>query len=590
MRKKIKATVTFFALMTMLFSACGKEDVSKDTENKTNIEGEGAPTEAPTPEPTLPPSPTPKPTATPRPTATPKPTATPRPTATPVVEETYSPVVSDGSSAALEAKWKAEFEGLTLAQTLKKIGYDAPVMTQRYGADPCAMVYDGRVYIYMTGDVVEYNYAGKAIENTYSKINTINVISSDDLINWTDHGSIYAAGKNGASTWGGNSWAPTAAYKEIDGKMKFFVYFANNGNGIGVLTSDSPTGPFVDPLGKPLISRQTPNCADVTWLFDPAVLVDDDGSAYIYFGGGIPAGRFADPGTGRVVKLGDDMISLDGEPVAIPIPYLFEDSGINKIGDTYYYSYCTNWNVDAEGGQKYGFSNAQIAYMTSDNPMGPFEYQGVVFKNQNDYFPGNGGNNHHSIFEFNGEYYITYHTRVVGNQVGLKNLNYRSTHVTKINLLEDGSFEKLPKTNYTSLVQAKCLNPYEKVEAETMATMGGLTTIQEGADSVKYGSGNMAIADIHSGDWLALYGVDFGETGATKFTAAVKAQPEHTGAIQIRLDALDGEVVGYLDISEQPDGMYHEITVDLLKTVTGEHSLFFIFCGETYLVDYWMFQ
>ncbi|MBQ8798264.1 MAG: family 43 glycosylhydrolase [Lachnospiraceae bacterium] len=463
-------------------------------------------------------------------------------------------------------------------------------MTQRYGADPCAMVYDGRVYIYMTNDVVEYGANGKAKENTYGKINTLNVISSDDLVNWTDHGSINAAGRNGASTWGNNSWAPTAGYKEIDGKMKFFVYFANGGNGIGVLTSDSPTGPFVDPIGKPLISRATPNCANVDWLFDPAVLVEDDGSAYLYFGGGVPAGKAANPGTGRVVKLGDDMISLACDPVAFDIPYLFEDSAINKEGDTYIYSYCTNWNVDAEGKQKYGFANAQIAYMTSKDPMGPFEYVGVVFKNQNDYFPGNGGNNHHSIFKFNGEWYITYHTRIASNQVGLSGLNYRSTHVTQIKMLEEGVFEKLARANKESLVPVKNFNPYDKVEAETMATMGGINTTPADEVSKQYGSGNMELCEIESGDWVALYNADFGETGATKFTAAVKAEAGKTGAIQIRVDDLNGPVLGYLDVSGQADGTYHEITVDLLKQVTGVHDLVFVFCGEGYTVDYWQFQ
>ena len=108
-----------------------------------------------------------------------------------------------------------------------------------------------------------------------------------------------------------NSWAPAAAHKTINGKEKFFLYFADNGSGIGVLTADSPIGPFTDPLGTQLVSRSTPGASDVTWLFDPAVLVDDDGSGYLYFGGGIPAGKDADPGTARVAKLGADMISLD---------------------------------------------------------------------------------------------------------------------------------------------------------------------------------------------------------------------------------------------------------------------------------------
>ena len=159
------------------------------------------------------------------------------------------------------------------------------------------------------------NDIGEIQENTYSKIDKISVISSDDLVNWTDHGTVYAAGPSGQAKWGGNSWAPAAAWKTIDGKDKFFLYFANSGNGIAVLTADSPVGPFTDPLGKALISRDTPTCAEVTWLFDPAVLQDDDGESYIYFGGGVPSDdKASDPGTARVAKLGKDMISLVGDP------------------------------------------------------------------------------------------------------------------------------------------------------------------------------------------------------------------------------------------------------------------------------------
>ena len=77
------------------------------------------------------------------------------------------------------------------------------------------------------------------------------------------------------------------------------------------------------------------------------------------------------PGTSRIVKLGDDMISLAGTPVTIEAPYLFEDSGINKIGDTYYYTYCSNWNT---AGNAYGMTSGAIEYMTSNNPLGPYTY------------------------------------------------------------------------------------------------------------------------------------------------------------------------------------------------------------------------
>ena len=251
-------------------------------------------------------------------------------------------------------------------------------------------------------------------------------------------------------------------------------------------------------------------------------------------------------------------------------------------------NYCTNWNVDEEGTKKFGFYNADIAYMTSKNPLGPFEYKGVVLRNPGKYY-GCYGNNHHCMFTFNGEMYIAYHTQILEQMMGISG-GYRSTAISKVTVAEDGSLPTIPSVDRHSLVQQKYLNPYERVEAETMATMGGLSTTQADEVSKKCGSGNMELCDIKSGSWLALYGVDFGADGAAKFTAAVKAPAGCEGAMQIRLDGLDGEVVGYLDISEGADNTYKEITAELLKTVTGVHNLVFVFYGENYNVDYWQFQ
>ncbi|MBP0966463.1 MAG: family 43 glycosylhydrolase, partial [Oscillospiraceae bacterium] len=178
-----------------------------------------------------------------------------------------------------------KFGSVNLAKSYKGEKEFNPLITQYFGADPGVMEYDGRVYIYMTDDHLLYDN-GQVTKETYSTINCLRCISSDDLVNWTDHGLINVAGQNGIAKWAGNSWAPTACHKKIDGKEKFFLYFANNANGIGVLTSDSPTGPWSDPNGKAMIDRKTAGCTDVPWVFDPAVLVDDDGKGYLYFGGG----------------------------------------------------------------------------------------------------------------------------------------------------------------------------------------------------------------------------------------------------------------------------------------------------------------
>ena len=516
-------------------------------------------------------------------------TLTPQVSAEPSVEPTPADTSSEGGNdmASDTNALAANFDGITLKEGYKKAIYNNPVMTQRFGADPYALVYDGRVYLYMTGDIFEYESSGEIKTNSYGKIQSICVISSSDLVNWTDHGTIYAAGRDGAATWANNSWAPAAACKEIDGKMKFFLYFANSAGGIGVLTSDSPTGPFTDPLGHPLISRETENCGNVTWLFDPAVLVEEDGSAYLYFGGGIPGEEFAHPNTARAVQLGDDMTSIVGTPVSIDPPYLFEDSGINKIGDTYYYTYCTNWNVDAAGAEEYGIKNAHIAYMTSDSPLGPFTYQGSIMKNPGEFF-GCYGNNHHCMFEFNGEWYMTYHTQVLERDMGVDK-GYRCTQIDTVSIAEDGTIAPITMTR-PGVIRTCSLNPYEKVEAETMQGMGGIETEQYGSQSTYFGSGNMIVSGITTGSWLTVSGAEFAERGAKEFIASVRASEGAYGVIKVCLDSPDGEPIAYLEVT--PDGTeeFREESCALLTPVSGTHRLYFIFYGENYSVDYWYFK
>ena len=484
------------------------------------------------------------------------------------------------------------FEGMKYTESYKGRKDTNPVMTQRFGADPFAMVYGDRVYIYMTADALEYGADGEITENTYGKIRSLNVVSTDDMVNFTDHGSIVVAGQDGVAKWAHNSWAPAAAWKEVDGKVQFFLYFADNGGGIGVLQSDSPTGPFTDPLGEALISRKTPNCADVTWLFDPAVLVDDDGRAYLYFGGGIPEGKVADPGTARVVELGDDMISIKGKPQRIDVPYLFEDSGIHKTQDKYYYTYCSNWQVDEEGTAKYGFHSAEIVSMESDSPMGPFTVKERILENPGKYF-GLYGNNHHCVFSFRDRWYIAYHTRVLEKAMGIEH-GYRCTQIEEFTMGEDGTIGVISQS-LGGREQLKYVDAFAENSAVNMAMQAGLDTVSTGE------AGVMALAGIDSGDYLKVQGVDFGEKSPAELTAGIRctAEPDESCVIQVRIDTMSGEVIGYLNV-EPEDGTsgdnksagdnFTEYKTVLEQEVTGVHDLYFVFSGSGYEMKCWKFQ
>ena len=478
------------------------------------------------------------------------------------------------------------FKNIKPAKAVKEIGDHNPVMTQRFGADPYALVYDGRVYLYMTGDDPMYEADGTLKENNYSNIYTINVISSADLVNWTDHGTVYAASDKGQATWGANSWAPAAAYKNINGKDKFFLYFANNGNGIAVLEGDTPYGPFTDPINGPLISRKTPTCAEVAWLFDPAVLMDDDGNSYIYFGGGVPTPDMAsNPGTARVAKLGADMISLDGDPIPIEnVKYLFEDSGINKIGGTYYYSYCSNFSMTDEAVKELGFENGEIITMKSDNPMGPFELANPVLKNPGFFF-GKGGNYHHCMFEFNGTYYIAYHSRILEEKMGMDG-GYRNTNIDVINFNENGEPAKSKGTR-EGVAQVGNLNPYDTVSAVTLGNAAGINTVQYGETAVKYGSGDMILTGITDGSWTGVYGADFGSEGAK--TLKIKVRGNGTGAIRVSLDKLSSSAAGYVKI-DKPGSDFTEVSVAFDEAITGVHNVYFLYAGQDYELLEWKFE
>jgi len=455
---------------------------------------------------------------------------------------------------------ESDFNGINLARSFKDLKNHNPCLTQKFSADPGVMEYDGRIYVYGTND--GFLQSSPPPKNEYGKINQINVMSSADLVNWSDHGTINVAGSNGAAKWAANSWAPTAAHKTINGKEKFFLYFANNASGIGVLVSDSPTGPWTDPIGGPLISRSTPNC-NVEWLFDPAVLVDSDGSGYLYFGGGVPTGKQENPQTIRAIKLGDDMISLSGTAVNIDAPWAFEDSGINKVGNTYLYSYCTNWSGGPLG-------NAKIAYMSSSNPLGPYKYEATCLNNPGDFFQ-TVGNNHHTIVYFKNQYYIFYHAEWLNREAYGSMLGYRTTHVDVMPL--NGDKFGNAKGTLTGVSQQGEVDPYQLNHFYTSAWQAGIEV---------YGLGDTA-SMYNRGDWTGVSGVNFSQ-GAKSIS--VNGGSAKWATVRITTDSPSGTVIGYFTIPPTGDNYkYTDITAEITVT-TGVHNIFFVASADVVLNNY----
>ena len=494
--------------------------------------------------------------------------------------------VSNNTAEEEEGMDYAElFRGLELAKSYKGVQNNNPIIEQHYGADPNVLIYEDTVYFYMTADAYEYEATREIKENSYSKIRSIYVVSTKDMINFTDHGKVVIGGHDGVASWAKNSWAPAAAWKMIDGKPKFFLYFADNGGGIGVVCADSPVGPFRDELGKGLIRRDMENCGNVEWLFDPAVLVDDDGKAYIYFGGGVPAGKAAHPMTARCAELGEDMMSLVDVPKVIDAPYLFEDSGIHKFNGTYYYTYCSNFSVDDAGKAEYGIDNGEICVMESKNPLGPFTFKERILRNPGFYFQL-GGNNHHAVFKFKDQWYITYHTRILEKEQGILH-GYRSTSIEEINIADDGTIGDILMTK-EARKQVGTFDPYQTVNAATYAVMGGVDTAPADDISREYKCGNLLLTSIDSGDFIKIQGVDFGSTGAKRVTFTVKPNGSE-GAIRITTGFPNGEVAGYVPVKDN-GGETSAVTVDLDSPITGLKDLFFTFYGQGYEILDWRFE
>jgi beta-xylosidase len=312
-----------------------------------------------------------------------------------------------------------------------------PLVTDLYTADPSAHVFEGKLYIYPSHDLDHDSPPSQ--DGGQFDMEDYHVYSMDNLQSWpVDHGEVLNVKD---VPWAEKQmWAPDAAFKNDT----YYLYFpAKDHEGlfrIGVATSPSPAGPFV----------AQPDYIPGSFSIDPAVFIDDDGQAYLYFGGlwggqlekwrrgqydpeGVePAAN--EPALGpKVAKLSTDMLTIDGPIGEVAIvddkgqPLLskdnmrrfFEAVWMHKYNDTYYLSYST-------GDTHY------IAYATSDKPTGPFVFRGYVLK------PVKGWTTHHSIVEFQGKWYLFYHDSA------LSGIDHKRTmKVVELTYEPDGSIKTI---------------------------------------------------------------------------------------------------------------------------------------------------
>lgn len=269
-----------------------------------------------------------------------------------------------------------------------------------------------RVYVYGSHDMLKNEYCGTDL--------VVWSASPDSLDNWRYDGiifqSIYDA--NGEPLNENSKpdilYAPDIAEIELpNGKKKYYLT-PNNQSGprnTMVAVSDRPDGPFKVCNWSPGNPAETVG----VFKFDPAILVDDDGRVYGYWGFQKSYGAELDPATMATVKPGtqivEDMIAGDGDNDF----RFFEASSIRKIQDKYVFIY-SRWSKNGEWGLPK--SNYTLAYAYSDNPLGPFKYGGTIIdaRGRDTDAEGNpiptatpAGNTHGSIIDIDGQWWVFYH-------------------------------------------------------------------------------------------------------------------------------------------------------------------------------------
>jgi len=445
---------------------------------------------------------------------------------------------------------------------------DNPIIQTKYTADPAPMVYNDTVFLYTSHD--EENADVFLMKNWL-------LYTSTDMVNWTDHGQVaslydFKWADKAITGWGGfenGAWAPQCIEK--DGK--FYMYCPVQGRGIGVLVANSPYGPFTDPIGKPLIGGNYDS-------IDPTVFIDNDGQAYLYWG---------NPNL-WYVKLNKDMISFTGDPIKDPSVAKVKDQP-----DPFHYQEGP-WAYKRNG--KYYMAYAStccpegICYAMSNSPTGPWQYKGSIMDGD----PRSSGN-HPGIIDYKGSTYVFGFNYAIVKQTMSKHYERRSVCVEKLTFNNDGTIQKLPFWKVTSdATQLSTLNPYVRIEAETMAYSDGLkitkSPIWERDDIWNHGKkmGEMNfVTSIHNGDYIKVQGVDFSK-GASTVDVCVASL--YGGKIEIHTDKIDGPIMGTINVTTSGEGDRWKTITTPVKSIKGVHDLFFVFRGEKDLFnfDWWKFN
>ena len=407
-----------------------------------------------------------------------------------------------------------------------------PFIGGQFTADPTARVFNGKMYVYPSHDIP--TPPTKPGRKDWFCMEDYHVFSSKNLTDWHDHGVIVTQSQVAwVDSTSYSMWAPDCVEKG----GKYYFYFPANinpalgrGFGVGVGIADSPEGPF----------RFEKSPIQGISGIDPCVLIDKDGQAYIYWSGrGLSMAKLKD----NMLELASEPVSIEGLPDGFKEgPFVFERNG------KYYLTYPHVRN-----------NTEELAYSVGDSPMGPFTYAGVIM----DESPVGCWTNHHSIVEYNKQWYLFYHH----NDYSPKFDKNRSVRVDSLSFASDGKIEKVIPT----------LRGVGVTLASEMIQPDRYSQLSENGASIALHDSVQTFAGWYtklaaSGAWVRYNTVDFGSEKSKN--VEISARSSEGGVVRVCAGSPDGEVIAEISIPKSAD--WKQTSAKVSKLPKGVQDLYMV--------------
>jgi hypothetical protein len=408
---------------------------------------------------------------------------------------------------------------------------DNPLMMDTFAADPTARLFEGKIYLYPSHDILpQAGRRGGFIMEDY------HVYSSENLLDWTDHGVIVDQKNVPWVTPNNGMWAPDCVFKN----GKYYFYFPANSRDtrgrpqgiqrVGVAIADKPYGPFTpEPNFIPGIPPS----------IDPCVLIDPkDGSAYLFYS----------MNAIFVAKLKDNMLEMAEQPERLPNlpekglvegPFAFERKG----------KYYLTLPHDVGGGEA-------LEYAMADSPKGPYTMKGTIM----DKHTSGCWTNHHSLVEYKGQWYLFHHD----NDLAPRDGSRRSAHADYLTFNDDGTIQKvIPTLRGVGICDAK-----RRIQIDRYSAVSKEGTAVSFLDPAKTSLG-WKIALTEKGAFVQYDRVEFGK--APLKSVKVRGLSDTGAAIEVRLDKTDGPVVAKVEIPKSAE--WKEVSANLATVPSDMHNL-----------------